>query len=83
MDLSGLIEAKDLALTAEKPYKFFANRVQMQSNMAKSLLEFFEEDGNFFEAYVSKVLSLSRLKLKEFMLVTTLSKARFIYRLKN
>lgn len=54
MDLSGLIEAKDLALTAEKPYKFFANRVQMQSNMAKSLLEFFEEDGNFFEAYVSQ-----------------------------
>ncbi len=54
MDLSGLIEAKDLALTAEKPYKFFANRVQMQSNMAKSLLEFFEEDGNYFEAYVSQ-----------------------------
>ncbi|KFJ64413.1 cobQ/CobB/MinD/ParA nucleotide binding domain protein [Francisella tularensis] len=54
MDLSGLIETKDLALTAEKPYKFFANRVQMQSNMAKSLLEFFEEDGNFFEAYVSQ-----------------------------
>ncbi len=27
MDLSGLIEAKDLALIAEKPYKFFANRV--------------------------------------------------------
>ncbi|MFV9924641.1 MAG: ParA family protein [Francisella endosymbiont of Hyalomma scupense] len=54
MDLSGLIEAKDLALTAEKPYKFFANRVQIQSNMAKSLLEFFERDGNFFEAYVSQ-----------------------------
>ncbi|MDE5007240.1 ParA family protein, partial [Francisella tularensis subsp. holarctica] len=31
-----------------------ANRVQMQSNMAKSLLEFIEEDGNFFEAYVSQ-----------------------------
>ena len=54
MDLSGLIEAKDLALNAEKPYKFFANRVQLQSNIAKSLLEFFEQDGNFFEAYVSK-----------------------------
>ncbi|APC92089.1 MULTISPECIES: ParA family protein [Francisella] len=54
MDLSGLIEAKDLALTAEKPYKFFANRIQIQSNMAKSLLEFFEQDGNFFEAYVSQ-----------------------------
>ncbi|GAB4222147.1 MAG: ParA family protein [Francisella sp.] len=54
MDLSGLIEAKDLALTAEKPYKFFANRVQMQSNMAKSLLDFFEQDGNFFETYVSQ-----------------------------
>jgi len=54
MDLSGLIEAKDLALTADKPYKFFANRVQMQSNMSKSLLEFFEQDGNFFEAYVSQ-----------------------------
>lgn len=54
MDLSGLIEAKDLALTADKPYKFFANRVQMQSNMSKSLMDFFEEDGNFFEAYVSQ-----------------------------
>lgn len=54
MDLSGLIEAKDLALTTEKPYKFFANRVQIQSNMAKSLFEFFERDGNFFEAYVSQ-----------------------------
>ncbi|MFV9972355.1 MAG: ParA family protein [Francisella endosymbiont of Hyalomma asiaticum] len=54
MDLSGLIEAKDLALTAEKPYKFFANRVQIQSNIAKSLLEFFERYGNFFEAYVSQ-----------------------------
>ncbi|AIT09278.1 chromosome partitioning protein ParA [Candidatus Francisella endociliophora] len=54
MDLSGLIEAKDLALTADKPYKFFANRVQMQSNMSKSLLEFFEEDGNYFRAFVSQ-----------------------------
>ncbi|ALB01930.1 chromosome partitioning protein ParA [Francisella persica ATCC VR-331] len=54
MDLSGLIEAKDLAITAEKPYKFFANRVQIQSNMAKSLWEFFEQDGNFFDAYVSQ-----------------------------
>lgn len=54
MDLSGLVEAKDLALTADKPYKFFANRVQMQSNMSKSLLDFFEEDGNFFASYVSQ-----------------------------
>lgn len=54
MDLSGLIEAKDLALTANKPYKFFANRVQMQSNMSKSLIEFFEEDGHFFEVSVSQ-----------------------------
>ena len=30
MDLSGFIEAKDLTLTAEKPYKFFDNRVQIQ-----------------------------------------------------
>lgn len=54
MDLSGLIEAKALALTAEKPYKFFANRVQIQSNMAKRLFEFFELDSNFFEAYISQ-----------------------------
>ena len=47
MDLSGLIQAKDLTLTADKPYKFFANRVQMQSNMSKSLMD-------FFEAYVSQ-----------------------------
>ena len=54
MDLSGLIEAKDLALTADKPYKFFANRVLMTSNMSKSLLDYFEEDGCFFESYVSQ-----------------------------
>ena len=54
MNLSGLIEAKDLALTADKPYRFFANRVQMQSNMSKSLIDFFEEDGHFFESYVSQ-----------------------------
>ncbi len=54
MDLSGLIEAKDLALTANKPYKLFANRVQMQSNMSKSLINFIEDDGNFFESYISQ-----------------------------
>jgi chromosome partitioning protein len=54
MDLSGLIEAKDLALTADKPYKLFANRVQMQSNMSKSLINFIEDDGHFFEAYISQ-----------------------------
>lgn len=54
MDLSGLMEAKDLALTANKPYRFFANRVQMSSNMSKSLLDFFEEDGCFFQSYVSQ-----------------------------
>lgn len=54
MDLSGLMEAKDLALTADKQYKFFANRVQMSSNMSKSLIDFFEEDGNYFESYVSQ-----------------------------
>lgn len=54
MDLSGLIEAKDLALTADKPYRFFANRVQMQFNMSKSLMDFFEADGHFFESYVSQ-----------------------------
>ncbi|MGQ4001467.1 ParA family protein [Francisellaceae bacterium CB300] len=54
MDLSGLIEAKDLALTADKPYRFFANRVQMQSNMSKSLIDFFEEDGHFFDSFVSQ-----------------------------
>ena len=54
MDLSGLIEAKDLALTADKPYKFFANRVQMQSNMSKSLIDFFEQDGNYFIHHVSQ-----------------------------
>ncbi|APC97612.1 ParA family protein [Francisella frigiditurris] len=54
MDLSGLIEAKDLALTADKPYRFFANRVQMASNMSKSLMEFFENDGHYFESFVSQ-----------------------------
>ena len=54
MDLSGLIEAKELALTADKPYKLFANRVQMQSNMSKSLINFIEDDGHFLKTFVSQ-----------------------------
>ncbi|MBK2125641.1 ParA family protein [Fangia hongkongensis] len=52
MDLSGLLEAKDLALTADRPYKLLANRVLKNSNMSRSLLNVLEEEGQAFSTYI-------------------------------
>lgn len=54
MDLSGLLEAKELALTADRPYRLLANRVLKASNMSKSLLNVLEEDGKAFDNYISQ-----------------------------
>ena len=48
MDLSGLLEAKDLALTAGRPYKLLANRIVKHTNMSRSLLEVLRKDGEVF-----------------------------------
>jgi chromosome partitioning protein len=52
MDLSGLMEAKDLALTAGRPYKLLANRVSPNTNMSRSLMKVLEEDGNMFDVAI-------------------------------
>ncbi|WP_191092721.1 AAA family ATPase [Cysteiniphilum sp. JM-1] len=52
MDLSGLLEAKDLALTADRPYKLLANRVVKGSNMSRSLLNVLEEEGKSFSTFI-------------------------------
>lgn len=48
MDMSGLLEAKDLAVTAERPYKLLANRIMKNTQMSKSLLNELEGVGNAF-----------------------------------
>ncbi len=52
MDLSGLLEAKELALTADRPYRLLANRVNKNTNMCKSLLSVLAEDGHAFSARI-------------------------------
>ncbi len=52
MDLSGLLEAKELALTADRPYRLLANRITKNTNMSRSLLKVLREDGNAFESAV-------------------------------
>lgn len=52
MDLSGLLEAKDLALTAGRPYRLLANRVSKNTAMSKSLLNVLADDGCAFEAAI-------------------------------
>lgn len=52
MDLSGLLEAKDLALTADRPYRLLANRVTKNTVMSRSLLHVLEEDGCAFESCI-------------------------------
>lgn len=52
MDLSGLLEAKDLAMTAARPYKLLGNRVAKNTTMGKSLLNVLAEDGNAFEVSI-------------------------------
>ncbi len=45
MDLSGLLEAKDLAITADRPFFFVANRVVKNVNMSTHLMEALEQEG--------------------------------------
>ncbi len=52
MDLSGLLEAKELAQTADRPYKLLANRVIKNTVMGRSLLQVLEEDGHGFETCI-------------------------------
>lgn len=52
MDLSGLLEAKDLAMTAGRPYKLLGNRIAKNTTMSRSLLTVLEEDGQAFETAV-------------------------------
>lgn len=52
MDLSGLLEAKDLALTANRPYRLLANRIIKNTTMTKSLLTVLYDDGNAFETAI-------------------------------
>ena len=52
MDLSGLLESKDLALTADRPYKLLANRIAKNTTMGQSLLSVLEEQGGAFAAYI-------------------------------
>ena len=52
MDLSGLLEAKDLAMTAGRPYKLLANRISKNTTMSKSLLSVLDEDGQAFEVAI-------------------------------
>jgi chromosome partitioning protein len=52
MDLSGLMEAKDLALTAGRPYRLLANRISPKTTMSRSLLNVLDEDGNRFDVAI-------------------------------
>ncbi|MFT6835316.1 MAG: chromosome partitioning protein [Francisellaceae bacterium] len=52
MDLSGLLEAKDLALTAGRPYMLLANKIVKNTTMSRSLLGVIKEDGQAFNANI-------------------------------
>lgn len=52
MDLSGLLEAKDLALTAGRPYRLLANRIAKNTTMSRSLLSVLQEEGAAFETAI-------------------------------
>jgi len=52
MDLSGLLEAKDLALTAGRPYRLLGNRIAKNTTMSRSLLDVIEDDGQAFDAFI-------------------------------
>lgn len=52
MDLSGLLEAKELAQTADRPYRLLANRLIKNTVMGRSLLQVLEDDGHAFETHI-------------------------------
>jgi chromosome partitioning protein len=54
MDLSGLMEAKDLALTAGRPFKLLANRIVKNTTMSRSLLSVLDEEGQAFDVSISQ-----------------------------
>ena len=54
MDLSGLMEAKDLALTAGRPFKLLANRIVKNTTMSRSLLSVLDEEGQAFKVSISQ-----------------------------
>ena len=62
MDLSRMIEPRDLALIVNNLYRSFASRMQMQSNMkyVKNFDQFFEKDGYFLKTSYLKVCNLSK-----------------------
>ncbi len=52
MDLSGLLEAKELAQTADRPYRLLANRLIKNTMMGRSLLQVLADDGHAFETHI-------------------------------
>lgn len=52
MDLSGLLEAKDLALTAGRPFKLLANKIVKNTTMSRSLLDVIKQEGDAFNAII-------------------------------
>jgi chromosome partitioning protein len=52
MDLSGLLEAKDLALTADRPFRLLGNRILKNTTMSRSLLTVLEKEGSAFNAAI-------------------------------
>ena len=52
MDLSGLLEAKELALTADRPFRFLANRIVKNTVMTRSLLAVINENEEAFNAAI-------------------------------
>ena len=52
MDLSGLLEAKDLALTADRPFRLLGNRILKNTTMSRSLLTVLEKEGSAFSASI-------------------------------
>jgi chromosome partitioning protein len=52
MDLSGLLEAKDLALTADRPYRLLGNRIMKNTTMSRSLLNVLDEEGFAFSSAI-------------------------------
>lgn len=52
MDLSGLLEAKDLALTAGRPYRLLANRIAKNTTMSRSLLSVLHDEGAAFDTAI-------------------------------
>ena len=64
MDLSGLLEAKELALTADRPYKLLANRITRNTNMSRSLMKVLDEDGQAFTTSIPQSVKFVEAETK-------------------